>query len=153
MLGIMPYCALTILAFIFFITPVSSSYAQTLQDSIGTLTVASKTGPHSSLRIWLCGEDLVVQLQKHKNKPADYMDLFQSTSAWPYAAKHLNIFKISTQMALRSTDEQLKSVINGLKREGIEAEERFHQVESSPSLVPGKSISLYLKEVASFQNK
>lgn len=61
----------------------------------------------------------MVQLQKHKDKPADYMDLFRSTSAWPYAAKHLNIFKISTQMALRSTDEQLKSVIDGLKREGI----------------------------------
>ena len=69
--------------------------------------------------IWLCGEDPVVQRDKHKNQPADYMDLFGSTEAWPVAASRVKVFKISTQMALRGSDEQLKSIIDGLKREGI----------------------------------
>jgi hypothetical protein len=69
--------------------------------------------------IWLCGEDPVVQRDKHKDQPADYMDLFGSTEGWPVAASRVKVFKISTQMALRGSDEQLKTIIDGLKREGI----------------------------------
>jgi hypothetical protein len=79
----------------------------------------------STPQIWLSGDDPVVQQQKHKDNPADYMDLFKSTTAWPQAASHVKVFKISTQMALHGTDEQLKIIIGGLKREhilmGIEA--------------------------------
>jgi hypothetical protein len=69
--------------------------------------------------IWLCGDDPVVQAQKHKQTPADYMDLFKPDSPWPNAAKSVTAFKISHQFALRATDEQLTTLINDLKRRHI----------------------------------
>jgi hypothetical protein len=54
-------------------------------------------------RQWLAGEDPVVQQQKHKQVPADYMDLFKPDAPWPTSASQLKVFKISTQMALHGT--------------------------------------------------
>jgi len=68
---------------------------------------------------WLCGEDLVLQQDKKRNYPADYMDLFRLDSPWSSSAAKLKGFKISTQLVLRGTDEQLKTVIEGLKARHI----------------------------------
>jgi hypothetical protein len=68
---------------------------------------------------WLCGEDPVVQKDKNKSCPADYMDLFRLDSPWSSSAAKLKGFKISTQLVLRGTDEQLKTVIEGLKARHI----------------------------------
>jgi hypothetical protein len=79
----------------------------------------AKPGSAASPQIWLCGEDPAVQQAKHRDQPADYMDLFGSTAGWPVAAARLKVFKLSTQMVLRGNDEQLKTIIDGLKRDGI----------------------------------
>jgi hypothetical protein len=73
----------------------------------------------AATKYWLAGEDPVVQKDKHKTDPADYMDLFNSTAQWASSAAGLNVFQISTQMALRGTDEQLQTIINGLKANHI----------------------------------
>jgi hypothetical protein len=69
--------------------------------------------------IWLGGEDPVVQSDKHKSQPADYMDLFKPDAPWSVAASGLTAFKISTQLVLRGTDGQLRTVIDGLKNRHI----------------------------------
>jgi hypothetical protein len=69
--------------------------------------------------VWLAGEDPVVQQQKHKQVPADYMDLFKPDAPWPTSASQLKVFKISTQMALHGTTEQLHTIINDLRRRHI----------------------------------
>jgi len=69
--------------------------------------------------IWLSGVDPVVQKDRHTDKPADYMDLFKPDSPWTVAASGVKVFKISTQMALRGSDEQLRTIIEGLKRRHI----------------------------------
>ena len=67
---------------------------------------------------WLSGVDPVVQKDTNKSHPADYMDLFRPDTPWSSAAL-LKGFKISTQMAFRGTDEQLKAIIDGLKARHI----------------------------------
>jgi hypothetical protein len=69
--------------------------------------------------IWLGGEDPVVQQDKHKGEPADYMDLFTPTAPWTTVASKLTAFKISMQFVLRGTDQQLRTVIDDLKRRHI----------------------------------
>jgi hypothetical protein len=41
------------------------------------------------------GDDPVVQAQKHKQTPADYMDLFRPDSARSHASQRVAAFKIS----------------------------------------------------------
>jgi hypothetical protein len=80
---------------------------------------ASVMAQTPSTAIWLGGEDPVVQKDKHKNQPADYMDMFKPNAPWSVAASGLTAFKISTQLVLRGTDEQLRTVIDGLKSHHI----------------------------------
>jgi hypothetical protein len=70
-------------------------------------------------RYWLAGEDPIVQKDKHKSDPADYLDIFNPDAPWRSSAGDLNVFQISTQLVLRGTDEQLKTVIDGLKARHI----------------------------------
>ncbi len=69
--------------------------------------------------VWLAGDDPVVQTQKHKQTPADYMDLFKPQSPWSHAAQRVAAFKISHQFALRASDQQLATVIGDLRRRHI----------------------------------
>jgi hypothetical protein len=88
--------------------------------SIVPSRMASQTPVRApSITIWLGGEDPVVQQQKHKSDPADYMDMFKPDASWSTAASGLTAFKISTQFALHATDEQLRSVIDDLHRRNI----------------------------------
>jgi hypothetical protein len=73
----------------------------------------------ASTEIWFGGVDPVVQRDRHTNAPADYMDLFKPDAPWSDAASAVNVFKISTQLVLRGTDQQLKTVIEGLKSRHI----------------------------------
>ena len=82
---------------------------------------AHKPGPVQSgtASICLSGVDLVVQARKQTQTPADYMDLFRPDAPWTRAASELKAFEIGTQFGLYSTDVQLRSVIDDLKRRHI----------------------------------
>ncbi len=68
---------------------------------------------------WMSGEDPVTVKDKKRDGPADYLDLFHPDAPWASSAAKLKGLKISTQMAFRGTDEQLKTVIQGLKARHI----------------------------------
>jgi hypothetical protein len=70
-------------------------------------------------QFWFAGVDPVVQGDRHVNYPADYMDLFKPEAPWSVGASALTAFKISTQLVLRGSDEQLSSVFAGLKARHI----------------------------------
>jgi hypothetical protein len=72
-----------------------------------------------TIAIWLSGVDPAVQLRKHTQTPADYMDLFRPDAPWAKAASGLTAFKIGGEFGLRSTDDQLRTVIDDLKRRHI----------------------------------
>lgn len=88
--------------------------------SLGLVLGLSVAAPAlaASHEYWLAGVDPVVQSDRKVADPADYMDLFRSDTPWP-SAHQLKGFKISTQMAFRGTDEQLKDIIDGLKTRHI----------------------------------
>jgi hypothetical protein len=73
----------------------------------------------TAAEFWLSGVDPVVQRDRHVDNPADYMQLFQPDAPWATAAAGLQAFKISTQMSLRGTDDELKTIIDGLKARHI----------------------------------
>lgn len=88
-----------------------------------TLALASASvstvGSANAMDYWIGGVDPVVQKSRHVGDPADYMDLFKPGSPWPVASAHLQAFEISAQMALTGTDEQLKTVMEGLRSRHI----------------------------------
>jgi hypothetical protein len=73
----------------------------------------------SAAEYWLSGVDPVVQRDRHTDQPADYMDLFRPDAPWATSAEKVQALKISTQMALRGTDDELRTVIEGLKARHI----------------------------------
>jgi hypothetical protein len=76
--------------------------------------------PAAAADIWLSAIDPVVQReQKHNDAPKDYMDLFRPDAPWTTAASGLKAFKISTQFGLRSTDDELSTLVNDLQRRHI----------------------------------
>lgn len=82
---------------------------------VGPAALAQDT----TLHLWLGGVDPAVQARKHINEPGDYMDLFKPKSPWASAASRVETFKIGTEMVLRGSDEQLHTIIQGLKARHI----------------------------------
>jgi len=70
----------------------------------------------AATKMWLSGEDPVVQSEKHKRDPADYVDMFRADAPW---GSNVEVFAISMQMVLRGTDEQLRKIIEELRRRRI----------------------------------
>ena len=68
---------------------------------------------------WLSGEDVVTVKDKNRTGPADYLDLWHPGAPWASAAAKLTGFKVSTQLVLRGTDEQLRTVIDGLRARNV----------------------------------
>jgi hypothetical protein len=83
------------------------------------LTLCGFAPAQAGPQLWLSGDDPVVQAQKHKQTPADYMDLFRPDSAWSHASQRVAAFKISHQFALRASDQQLATLIGDLRRRHI----------------------------------
>jgi hypothetical protein len=84
--------------------------------------------PAQAQKVWLAGIDTVVAADRQRIGVAattssgdanDFMDLFRPNAPWPRAAAATGIFKVSTQFLHRSTDEQLSTVINDLRRRHI----------------------------------
>ena len=74
--------------------------------------------------VWLAGVDPVVAADRQRlgaSSPGanDFMDLFKPDAPWRKAASSIQIFKVSTQFLQRSTDDQLKTVIDDLHRRHI----------------------------------
>ena len=67
-------------------------------------------------QFWFAGDDPVVQADKHKSEPADYMDLFRPDAAWPASVQRLSVFKVSSQFLNRGSDEQIRTLIQGVRQ-------------------------------------
>jgi hypothetical protein len=91
-----------------------STLALVLHMLTGPYALAAEVGPKAP-EYWLSGEDPVTIKDKNRSDPADYLDLFRPDAPWASAAAKLKGFKITTQLVMRGTDEQLRTVIEGLK--------------------------------------
>ena len=78
-------------------------------------------------QIWFGGVDPVVAADRERvgmDPPGTYaangfMDLFRPNAPWTRTASAIQVFGVSTQFLHRSTDEQLSTVINDLRRRHI----------------------------------
>ena len=87
--------------------------------TLGTALSAALMTRSVDASVWLSGDDPIVQVQKHKQTPGDYLSLFAPDSPWATAAGEIAAFKISQQFALRAPDDQLRTIIADLKRQHI----------------------------------
>jgi len=78
-------------------------------------------------QIWFGGMDPVTTADRERvgqDPPGtyaanDFMNLFRPNAPWTRAASTIQVFQVSTQFLHRSTDEQLSTVINDLRRRHI----------------------------------
>jgi len=80
---------------------------------------SSAQGRDGAKQAWFSGVDPVVQGDRHVDAPKDYMDLFKPGAPWAVGAAGTTAFKISTQLVLRGTDDQLRTVFEGLRQRHI----------------------------------
>jgi len=71
--------------------------------------------------VWLAGVDSVNAADRHRlgqssSGANDFMDLFKPDARWRKAASAVQIFKVSHRFLDASTDDQLKTVIDDLRR-------------------------------------
>jgi hypothetical protein len=82
---------------------------------LSALSVTAEAAP----QFWFGGEDPVVQQDKHKDNPADFMALFTPDAPWPKSAAQLGAFKISMQFVTRASDADLALLVGDLRRRHI----------------------------------
>jgi hypothetical protein len=78
-------------------------------------------------QIWLGGMDPVTTTDRERvgqDPPGtyagnDFMNLFRPNAPWTRTASMIQVYAVSTQFLHRSTDEQLSTVINDLRRHHI----------------------------------
>jgi hypothetical protein len=76
--------------------------------------------PAAAAEFWMASVDPAVRSDRQTLRaPSDYMDLFRPHAPWETAASKLKVFKVSGAFALRSTDEDMQTLINDLKRRHI----------------------------------
>jgi hypothetical protein len=92
---------------------------------IGTLALLPATARAG--QIWFGGVDPVVAADRERvgmDPPGTYaangfMNLFRPNAPWMRTAAIIQVFGVSTQFLHRSTDDQLSTVINDLRRRHI----------------------------------
>jgi hypothetical protein len=101
-----------------------SNFARLLTGASAALVLAWPVNTPAQVRsltrqFWFSGVDPVVQADRHVDTPKDYMDLFKPDAPWRVGSSSATAFKISTQLVLRGTDEQLRTVFEGLRQRHI----------------------------------
>ena len=80
--------------------------------------------PAHAQKVWLAGVDSVnaadrLRLGQSSSGSNDFMDLFKPDAPWKETTKSIQIFKVSHRFLDASTDDQLKTVIDDLRRRHI----------------------------------
>lgn len=75
--------------------------------------------PRQAPQVWLSGIDPVIAAMTHQAGAPDWMNLFASGSPWPQAGRRVDVFFVGTRFFDHATDEQLGTVIGGLKARDI----------------------------------
>ena len=75
---------------------------------------------HSSERqLWIGGISPFMQRHRKIDNPSDWMAMFETNSPWPVTSAHMAYFKMPSQAVEGSTDEEMHTIIDGLRRRHI----------------------------------
>ena len=83
------------------------------------VTHAAAFAQAGNIQFWLGGEDPITVRDKHRDSPADFMDLFSPNAPWPRSAQKVSVFKISMQFASRGSESDLAALVAGLRQRKI----------------------------------
>jgi hypothetical protein len=76
--------------------------------------------PVAAAEIWMASVEPAARgAMQTLQARSDYMDLFRPDAPWATAASGLKVFKVSGAFGLHSTDENMQTLINDLKRRHI----------------------------------
>ena len=81
--------------------------------------VLASTCVAQGTQIFFGAVDTISGRDMHRPDPLAYMDFFKPDAPWQRSASRVNVFEVSTQFILSSTDEQLTTVFDDMKRRGI----------------------------------
>ena len=81
--------------------------------------VLASTCVAQGTQIFFGAVDTISGRDMHRPDPLAYMDFFKPDAPWQRSASRVNVFEVSTQFILSSTDEQLTTVFEDMKRRGI----------------------------------
>src|SRR5690242_8854167 len=86
-----------------------------------SLAVSLLLAPYriEAAELWLAGVDPIGRRVLYQDADADYVKLFQSNISWPRASNRVQVFKTSTRFLAEASDQQIKNMIDGLKRLNI----------------------------------
>ena len=73
----------------------------------------------SERHLWIGGISPFMQRHRKIDNPSDWMAMFEPNAAWPVASAHMAYFKMPSQAIEGSTDEEMHTIIDGLRRRHI----------------------------------
>ena len=78
----------------------------------------SRTRPQVR-QIWIGGISPVMQRHRKLDNPSDWMAMFEPNAPWPVSSAHMAYFKMPSQAVEMSTDAEMHTIIDGLRRRHI----------------------------------
>ena len=79
----------------------------------------SSRGRSSDRQIWIGGISPFMQRHRKIDNPSDWMAMFEPKAPWPVSSSHMAYFKMPSQAIEGSTDEEMHTIIDGLRRRHI----------------------------------
>ncbi len=73
----------------------------------------------SERQIWIGGISPFMQRHRKIDNPSDWMAMFDTNAPWPVTSAHMAYFKMPSQAIEGSTDEEMHTIIDGLRRRHI----------------------------------
>ena len=70
-------------------------------------------------QIWIGGISPFMQRHRKINNPSDWMAMFDANAPWPVSSAHMAYFKMPSQAIEGSTDQEMHTIIDGLRRRHI----------------------------------
>lgn len=93
-----------------------------LAQSEPSTTVGSSPGsgrPPSKRQIWIGGISPFMQRHRKLDNPSDFLAMFNTDAPWPVASAHMASFKMPSQAVEMSTDDEIRIILDGLRRRHI----------------------------------
>ncbi len=100
-----------------FFGAVKSAQTQAIRPDTGTQALSQARSAERQL--WIGGISPVMQRHRKLDNPSDWMAMFDDNAPWPVASAHMAYFKMPSQAVEMSTDEEMHTIIAGLRRRHI----------------------------------
>ncbi len=73
----------------------------------------------SERQLWIGGISPFMQRHRKIDNPSDWMAMLEPNAPWPVSSAHMAYFKMPSQAVEGSTDEEMHTIIEGLRRRHI----------------------------------